>query len=272
MPALKGSLTYSRFFVNGELPKDFRERFMRAIRLRAMKPLEPDDDAAERSGWCAIGEPFDVELGYEGVFYNSYLNLGFRTDRWVIPGPLLRARLREAEQAYLLKRGRERLSKREKVELKEVVSRKLRKQFVPVTRAVDFSWCIEDGVVRFFSQSQRAASDMTALFQKTFNLELAPEAPYTLAARIGLDKSEEKTWEHLEVTQLVLEGEAPAPAPTPKRATAAALEESPTEDNSAAADGGNDVSSDEVPPEEITREIKLGRGVVKRRRNLSEEN
>jgi hypothetical protein len=61
--------------------------------------------------------------------------------------------MREAEQAYLLKRGRERLSKREKAELKEVVSRKLRKQFVPVTRAVDLSWCLEDGVVRFFSQS-----------------------------------------------------------------------------------------------------------------------
>ena len=35
MPALKGSLTYARFFVEGEPPKDFRERFMRAIRLLA---------------------------------------------------------------------------------------------------------------------------------------------------------------------------------------------------------------------------------------------
>jgi recombination associated protein RdgC len=202
MPALKGSLTYARYFVSGEVPKDFRERFMRAIRLRAMKPLEAEDDAAERSGWCAIGEPFDVDLHYDGVFYNSYVNLGFRTDRWVIPGPLLRARMREAEQAYLLKRGRERLSKSEKAELKEVVSRKLRKQFVPVTRAVDLSWGLEDGVVRFFSQSPRTGANMLALFQKTFGLELAPEAPYTLAARLGLEAREERAWEGLEPTQL----------------------------------------------------------------------
>lgn len=202
MPALKGSLTYARFFVTGELPKDFRERFMRAIRLRAMKPLEADDDATERSGWCAIGEPFDVDLHYDGVFFNSYINLGFRTDRWVIPGPLLRARLREAESAYLLKRGKERLSRSEKTELKEVVARKLRKQFVPVTRAVDVSWCLEDGVVRFFSQATRPSADMTALFQKTFGLELLPEAPYTLADRIGFEGQEQHTWDGLEATEL----------------------------------------------------------------------
>jgi recombination associated protein RdgC len=207
MPALKGSLTYARFFVEGETPKDFRERFMRAIRLRAMQPLEADDDAAERSGWCAIGEPFDVDLHYEGVFYNNFLNLGFRTDRWVIPGSLLRTRVREAESAYLLKRGRERLSRREKAEIKELVARKLRKQFVPSTRAVDLSWSLEDGVVRFFSQSARPTATMLELFTKTFGLKLLPEAPYTLASRQGLTKADEQVWIGLEATQLSAAGE-----------------------------------------------------------------
>ena len=202
MPALKGSLTYARFFVEGELPKDFRERFMRAIRLRAMQPLEADDDASERSGWCAIGEPFDVDLHYEGVFYNNFINLGFRTDRWVIPGSLLRTRVREAESAYLIKRGRERLSRREKTEIKELVSRKLRKQFVPSTRAVDLSWSLEDGVVRFFSQSARPTAVMLELFTKTFGPKLVPEAPYTLATRLGWSKADEQAWIGLEATSL----------------------------------------------------------------------
>src|SRR6476659_10082842 len=131
MSALKGSLTYTRFFVEGEVPDDFRQRFMRSIRLRAMQPLTPDEDVTERSGWCAIGEPFELELGYDEVFYNAYLNLGLRTDLYAIPGPLIRAKCREAEAAYLEKKGRERLSKRERAELKEVVTRKLRKQFMP---------------------------------------------------------------------------------------------------------------------------------------------
>lgn len=208
MPALKGSLTYARFFVEGDVPKDFREKFMRAIRLRAMQPLDADEDVEERSGWCAIGEPFDLELHYDGVFYNNFINLGFRTDRWSIPGPLLRTRFREAESAYLLKKGRERLSKSEKAELKQLVARKLRKQFVPTTRAVDLSWSLEDGIVRFFSQSARPSANMSELFTKTFGLKLVPEAPYTLAARLGLTKTEDQAWTKLEVTQLMVAGES----------------------------------------------------------------
>jgi recombination associated protein RdgC len=208
MPALKGSLTYARFFVEGELPKDFREKFLRAIRHRAMQPLTADDDVAERSGWCAIGEPFDLELSYDGVFYNNFINLGFRTDRWSIPGPLLRTRVREAESAYLVKRGRERLSRSEKAEIKELVARKLRKQFVPTTRATDLSWSLEDGIVRFFSQSARPTANMLELFEKTFGVKLVPEAPYTLAARLGLSKAEDQAWTKLEPTQLMAAGES----------------------------------------------------------------
>jgi len=54
--------------------------------------------------------------------------------------------------------------------------------------------------VRFFSQSAKPALAMTDLFTKTFGLKLIPEAPYTLASRLGLSKAEEKAWETLEET------------------------------------------------------------------------
>ncbi|HVH46815.1 MAG TPA: hypothetical protein VM925_30945 [Labilithrix sp.] len=202
MPALRGSLTYSRFFVSGDLPDDFRERFMRAIRLRSMKPLEPDEEELERSGWAKLGEPFVVDLAYDDVFFNEYVVLGFRTDRWVIPGPVLRTRVKEAEAAYLEKKGRERLSKKEKAELKLMVSKKLRRHLAPATRSVDLSWAIGEGVVRFFSHSQKPAAAMMELFKKTFGLELVPESPYTAASRLGLSKDQEKAWHDLEMTYL----------------------------------------------------------------------
>jgi len=202
VPALRGSLTYSRFFVSGDLPDDFRERFMRAIRLRSMKPLEPDEEELERSGWAKLGEPFVVDLAYDDVFFNEYVVLGFRTDRWVIPGPVLRTRVKEAEAAYLEKKGRERLSKKEKAELKLMVSKKLRRHLAPATRSVDLSWAIGEGVVRFFSHSQKPAAAMMELFKKTFGLELVPESPYTAASRLGLSKDQEKAWHDLEMTYL----------------------------------------------------------------------
>lgn len=200
MSALRGSLTYARFFVEGDLPEDFRERFMRAIRARVMRPLEADDEDLERSGWCTMGDAYALDLEYDAVFANEYLNLGFRTDRWVLPGPALRARLREAERAYLAKKGRERLTRSEKTELKELVSRKMRREMSPAVRAVDVSWSLGEGLLRFFSHGPKPAGRMMELFAKTFGsagLKLVPEAPYTLAARLGMSRADEAAWEGL---------------------------------------------------------------------------
>lgn len=196
--ALRGSLTYTRFYVDGEPADDFRERFMRSIRLRAMRPLEPDDEDLERSGWCKLGEPFSTELSYDDVFFTSFINLGFRTDRWMIPGAMLKRHTKDAEAAYLAKKGRERLTRKEKSELKLLVGKKLRRSLSPATRAVDLSWSLEEGIVRFFSHSAKPAGVMQELFTKTFGLKLIPEAPYTLAARLGLSKAEERAWAALE--------------------------------------------------------------------------
>jgi recombination associated protein RdgC len=203
MPVLSGSLTYARLFVEGEIPADFRERFINTLRLRAMKPLDADDEQPERSGWCVLGDPYELELSYEKVFYNDYMNLGFRTDRWAIPPALLRANVREAEAAYLEKKGRERLTKRERTEIKELVLKQMRRQTTPVVRVIDLSWSLDEGIVRFFSHSQRPTAAMLDLFEKTFALKLMPEAPYTLASRLGLSEQEHAVWDSLEPTILV---------------------------------------------------------------------
>jgi hypothetical protein len=44
---------------------------------------------------------------------------------------------------------------------------------------------------------------MEELFTKTFSLKLVPEAPYTLAARLGLSSAREKAWVDLEPTSFV---------------------------------------------------------------------
>jgi recombination associated protein RdgC len=188
MPALRGSLTYARYFVEGDLPPDLHDKFLKAIRLRSMKPLEPDDAVNERSGWCRLGEPMETDIGFEDVFYNSYVNLGFRTDRWMIPGPMLRNKMRDAEKAYLQKKGRE-----------------LRRELTPVTRVIDVSWSLDEGVLRFFSHAPKQGAFLEALFTKTFALKLVPEGPYTLAARIGLSSEDELRWEALEPIDLAVE-------------------------------------------------------------------
>ena len=170
-----------------------------------MKPLEPDDEELERSGWCKLAEPFELELHYNDVFCNEYVTLGFRTDKWQIPGPILKARVREAEASYLEKKGREKLGRKERAELKETVARKLRRQTAPATRMIDLVWSMNEGIVRFFSHAEKPAGNMIELFHKTFGLRLVPESPYTLASRLGLSKAQESAWQEIEFTVLATE-------------------------------------------------------------------
>lgn len=206
MSALSGSLSYARFFAPRALPRGFLDKSHAKILHHAMRPLSPDEPDAERSGWCVLGEPLDVSMPPARVYLDGYLNLGLRTDRWAIPGPLLRTKVREAEAAYLAKQGRDRLGRRERAEIKEVVMRELRKKLVPTTRVVDLTWSLEEGVVRFFSHTERATLAMLELFQRTFGVELVAESPYTLADRLELGEDEAQAWESLEPTVLAPRG------------------------------------------------------------------
>jgi recombination associated protein RdgC len=202
MAALSGSLTYSRFFVDTAPPKDFRERYMRAIRHRVIEPLRADSEDLERVGFCCIGEPFELELRHDLVIYEGFINLGVRTDKWVFPSSLVKARVREAEAAYVEKKGRQRLSRSERAELKLAVQHKLKQKLSPQIRAVDLSWSLDEKLVRYFSHSANSIARMLELFEKTFHIQLVAEAPYTLAARSGALASREAAWDKLEQTDL----------------------------------------------------------------------
>ena len=120
MGAFRGSISFTKFHVRGELPADFRDRFVESIRMRAFRDLDPSEELDERTGWCSIEHPFDLDLAYEKVFFNDYLNLGLRTDVWRIPSSLFKASFREAERAYLAEHGAEKLSRTQKKNLEAI--------------------------------------------------------------------------------------------------------------------------------------------------------
>jgi recombination associated protein RdgC len=186
--ATRGSITFSKFHVRGELPRTFRDRFMKALRLRTFRPLDPKEDLDHRVGWVTMDDPFDLELTNEKVFFNAYLNLGFRVDRWKIPTPLWKAAMRTAEREWLGKRGQEKISRAQKKELEAVVAAQLRKQIVPAMKVVDLSWNLNERVVRFFSQSKKQHELLIELFVKTFELELDLDGVYVAAERRELPK------------------------------------------------------------------------------------
>jgi recombination associated protein RdgC len=210
MGALRGSQTFSRFFVIGELADDEPAALLKRIKTQVFKPLDPEEDLPERHGWANVMDPFDLELDHEKVFFNEYLTLGFRHDRWAIPGPLLKSQLREAEQKVLEKKGIEKLGKQAKAELKAMVIKKLRRQLPPATKSIDFVWNRNEGLVLFYSHAKRLRELVQEMFEKTFKVQLLLESPGTGAERQGMDAAHTKVFANLEMTSLAM-AEGPAP-------------------------------------------------------------
>ena len=203
MSARRGSLTLTRLYVKGAPPKDLRKPFLSAIRLRAFQPLKPDDEASEATGWCVLDRPFDLDFDAGKVFEDRYLLLGFRIDRFRVPAAMVRAQLADEEQKLLSQSKRDRVSRNERLELREKILLRLRRKMPPSTRTVDVVWDLDGGVVLFFSHSVRVIADFSALFEKTFKLELTEDSPYVAAERVELPRSLSKALERVEPTSLL---------------------------------------------------------------------
>lgn len=212
MGALRGSLTFTRFFVLGETPDDAAAAFMKPIEANAFEPLTADEDATERHGWASVEDPFDLELDHEKIFFNEYLTLALRIDRWVIPGPLLKAHLREAEQKLAERKGLEKLGRKAKADVKDAVIKKLRKQLVPATKSVDLVWNLRSNVALLFSHSKKVHELASELFEKTFKARLWVESPGTAAERFF---PSDKRFAELVPTSLASSGDS-KPAVEPK--------------------------------------------------------
>jgi recombination associated protein RdgC len=187
---LQGSVSYARFFVRGSCSARLRASLLERIRLRRFEPLNIDDEVDERAGWCSIEHPLDLDLTQDKVMWGGYVNLGLRVDRWRIPKPVFKAQLAEAEIACLARKGKEKLSRAEKEELKFTVKRRLRKQVIPSMRVTDLSWDLDRGILRVFSHSQKVHAYVEELFKLSFDLDVVVENPFTAAVHLGLSDAQ----------------------------------------------------------------------------------
>ena len=211
MGALRGSMTFTKFFVVGKLADEEIGALVKRVRTQVFKPLDPDEDTLERAGWASVLDPFDLEINAEAISFNEFLTMSFRMDRWVIPGPLLKSHLREAEQKLMERKSLERLGKRATAEVKEAVIKKLRKQLVPAMKSIDFVWDRNANLAFFYSHSKRHRELVQELFDKTFKVQLLIQSPGTLADHVGMSAERAKAFASLEETSLAtLSGKAMA--------------------------------------------------------------
>jgi hypothetical protein len=203
MGVRRGSLSFTRFHVVGTVPRDVRKRYLDSVRLRCFEPLDINGEANEASGWCVMERPFDLEFDEGKLFYDRFVLLGFRVDKWRIPGSLVKAHVEDEEQRLLGKSGRDRLGRAERADLKLKVTMRLRKKILPTAKSFDVLWDLDGETLLFFGHSAKMLLDFSALFETTFGLSLVEDSPYAAAQRANLSSVLQKRLAQVEPLSLV---------------------------------------------------------------------
>ncbi len=185
MGIVSGGVRFRRYQVLGEIPTDFRDAYEQAIQQYAFADFEPSDVREQVMGWVPVDDWFDVNLYLDRWLVENSVNLTLRIDTKRIPSRFLKQECRKLQSEWKLKAGREDLTRAEKEEIVEIVTRRLLDRVIPSCQGLDVSWDLDRRDVLFWSTAERANEAFRSLFEKTFGVKLRPLFPYSLALRMS---------------------------------------------------------------------------------------
>jgi len=173
MGLLTGALSFRRYRVVGDLPPDFRDRFLDAIAAHTLRENDRARSKEENLGWAAITDPGDMDLFLNKFLYNNFLVLSMRVDKKRVPGKYLKIQVDRRVRDSMKAKGLERIGAAHRRELKEAVEEELLGRALPVVAVYDMAWDILKGEVWFFATSDPVHDLFRGLFLETFKLEIA---------------------------------------------------------------------------------------------------
>lgn len=196
MGLLKGSLSLSRYQVQGSLPSGFWQWAGQQISKNIFMDIEGTTEA-KSLGWVGPLDYFDTSFAYESYNLNPYLVLGIRLDKRALSARLLN-KYHRLEMARARAENPEfRLGKPEREMLKEKVRLSLMLRIPLQTTFWEMCWNTQTNEV-WFATCNRAQLELSQeLFNHTFApLILLPRAPFLLAGDL-LPKEQRAALEQL---------------------------------------------------------------------------
>lgn len=201
MGVLTGSISYTVYHVEDEVPERYHAEFLERIEEFQFRPLLAEDEDDFSAGWVRVDDMLRWDFTKDSVFRGPYVLLSLRTDKWSFPAALLRATVAQRIANFKEEKGRTRLSKMEREVIREDVRREFKKQMLPSVGTVDMAWDVEQGIVRFWSQSGRAKEQFQELFESTFEVRLHENNPYIAARSLELTDEEIAALANIEYTE-----------------------------------------------------------------------
>ena len=186
MGALAGTITMTCYYVRGEIPKDFKTSYIDALRQNKFVDINVDLEHEESMGWVTIADPFNTEFELNDVVWGSYLMAAVRQDTIRLPATAFKLHLRKAVAEQTKRSGKEKLSKSEVEEVRDLLEKQLKKKALPNIKTHDMVWNMERGVVWLWSTNKKVNEQFVDFFQETFGLQPIEKNPYAQLEQLGI--------------------------------------------------------------------------------------
>jgi len=184
MGLIYGSGSFTRFMVEGALPEDYLDEFLKRISRFSFRSIDEASDQERSAGWVNIMDMFDNRLAAMEYLKEPCMALSWRVDVRKVPSKALKQYCREAEEKIKTSEKLEFLSKKRRQEIKEGVQATLMKRAIPRSQTYDMIWNLQTGLVIFCAVSNRLCDEFSEFFLQCFGLHLKTVFPYSVATRI----------------------------------------------------------------------------------------
>ncbi len=177
MGFIKGSASYVRFAVEGDLPENIWDFIADRVVSFAFKDI--DDTYDEDSlGWVSVLNMFDTEFDFASYAAGNYVTLSMRLDERKVSSAIVNKFVQKKEEEIKKEKQIQKIPRSMRVEIKESIQNELLRKALAVPSVFDLCWNLENSTLIFFSTNKKAQALLEDLFKESFGLTLVQQIPY----------------------------------------------------------------------------------------------
>lgn len=189
----EGGVSVRRFMVLGEPSAELNLVANVSLRRDFWKPIDAGRGEKESFGWVNPRDLLAEEFSWDDVqVTEGVVFLGVRVDRKSFSPVLFKARFRDRMAHVREERRIERLSKAQRLALKEELTQQMLAETSPKSTFAELLWEMNSGIVLIGGAGSALCERIADLFHRTFDLRLRPIFPALMGGEFiasqGLEK------------------------------------------------------------------------------------
>ncbi|MEA3468453.1 MAG: recombination-associated protein RdgC [Thermodesulfobacteriota bacterium] len=177
MGFIKGTASFVRFSVEGELPENIWDFIADRVVAFSFKDIDETYDE-DSLGWVSVLNMFDTEFDYASYAAGNYVTLSMRLDERKISSTIVKKFVQKEEERIKKEKQIAKISRSMRVEIKERIENELMRKALPMPAVFDLCWNLENSTLFFFSTNKKAQALLEDLFKDSFGLTLIQQIPY----------------------------------------------------------------------------------------------